>query len=75
MDGIEAARHIRVSAPIPVVYMSADADATTVERIQATRLAGYVTKPIHYPNLHVLLQRVISGGEAHPPMRAVHRPF
>jgi CheY-like chemotaxis protein len=61
MDGVDAARHIQASAPIPIVYMSANADATTVQRIQATRPAGFVPKPINYPTLHALLQRVLSG--------------
>jgi CheY-like chemotaxis protein len=59
MDGIEAARHIQAVAPIPVVYMSAHADAATVERFQATTQAsGFVPKPIHLPTLHANLQRV-----------------
>jgi diguanylate cyclase len=61
MNGIEAARHIQASAPIPVVYMSANADATSLERIQAAQAARFVPKPIHYPTLHALLQRVLSG--------------
>jgi CheY-like chemotaxis protein len=61
MDGIDAARHIQASESIPIVFMSANADATTVERIQATQAAGFVPKPIHYPTLHALLQRVLSG--------------
>jgi CheY-like chemotaxis protein len=69
MDGIDAARHIQASAPIPVVYMSANADATTVERIQAAQPAGFVPKPIHFPTLHALLQRVLSGRQDRPPRR------
>ena len=61
MDGINAARHIQAAAPIPVVYMSAHADAATVERFQATtQAAGFVPKPIHLPTLHDTLQRVCS---------------
>jgi CheY-like chemotaxis protein len=61
MDGIDAARHIQAAAPIPVVYMSAHADAATVERFQATtQAAGFVPKPIHLPTLHATLQRVRS---------------
>jgi CheY-like chemotaxis protein len=61
MDGVDAARHIQAAAPIPVVYMSAHADAATVERSQATtRAAGFVSKPIHLPTLHATLQRVCS---------------
>src|SRR4029434_8663806 len=40
MDGIDAAWHIQAAAPIPVVYMSAHADAATVERFQATTQAA-----------------------------------
>jgi CheY-like chemotaxis protein len=61
MDGIDAARHIQAAAPIPVVYMSAHADAATVERFQAaTQAAGFVPKPIYLPTLHATLQRVCS---------------
>jgi CheY-like chemotaxis protein len=61
MDGVDAARHIQASAPIPVVYMSAHADAATVERFRATtQAAGFVPKPIHLPTLHTTLQRACS---------------
>jgi CheY-like chemotaxis protein len=61
MDGIDAARHIQAVVPIPVVYMSAHADAATVARFQAiTQAAGFVPKPIHLPTLHATLQRVCS---------------
>lgn len=61
MDGIDAARHIQAAAPIPVVYMSAHADAATLKRLQTTtQAAGFVPKPIHLPTLHSTLQRVCS---------------
>ena len=61
MDGIDAARHIQAAVPIPVVYMSAYADAATLARIQTTKVAGFVPKPIHVPTLHATLQRALSG--------------
>jgi CheY-like chemotaxis protein len=61
MDGIEAARRIQAAAPIPVIYMTAHADAATVARLQATTEAsGVVPKPVHLPTLHTTLQRVLS---------------
>jgi CheY-like chemotaxis protein len=67
MDGIEAARHIQAEAPIPVVYISAHADAATVERLRtATRAAGLVPKPIHLPTLHALLQQILSHRRGEP---------
>jgi CheY-like chemotaxis protein len=69
MDGIDAARHIQAAAPIPVVYMSAHADAATIKRLQTTtQAAGFVPKPIHLPTLHATLQRVCS-----PPHGDLHR--
>jgi CheY-like chemotaxis protein len=68
MDGIEAARSIQAAAPIPVVYMSAHADAATLERIRATtRAAGVVPKPVHLPTLHATLQRVLARRHGEPP--------
>ena len=61
MDGVDAARHIQAAAPIPVIYVSANVDTTTRERIQSTEAAGCVPKPIHFPTLHRVLQRVLSG--------------
>ena len=55
------ARHIQAAALIPVVYMSAQADAATVERLQAiTQAAGFVPNPIHLPTLYATLQRACS---------------
>jgi len=68
MDGIEAARRIQAAAPIPVVYMSAHADAATLERMQATtQTAGLVPKPIHLPTLRATLQRAVSHRQSDPP--------
>jgi CheY-like chemotaxis protein len=68
MDGVDAARHIQAAAPIPVVYMSAQADAATIERFQATtQAAGFVSKPIHLPTLYATLQRVCSRPEGDLP--------
>jgi CheY-like chemotaxis protein len=61
MDGVDAARHIQACAPIPVVYVSANVDAATLERIHSTEAAGFVPKPIHLPTLHATLQRALSG--------------
>jgi CheY-like chemotaxis protein len=68
MDGIEAARRIQAAAPIPIIYMSAHADAATMARIQATApAAGVVPKPIHLPTLHTTLQRVLARRHDDPP--------
>jgi CheY-like chemotaxis protein len=61
MDGVDAARHIQASAPIPVIYVSANVDTATLERIQSTEAAGFVSKPIHLPTLHATIQRALAA--------------
>jgi CheY-like chemotaxis protein len=70
MDGVDAARHIQACAPIPIIYMSANVDAATLERIQSSEAAGFVPKPIHLPTLHATLQRALSGRPSPPPQRS-----
>src|SRR5262245_8162 len=45
MDGIEAAVHIRETLDIPIVYVTAFADETTLTRAKTTSPYGYVLKP------------------------------
>jgi CheY-like chemotaxis protein len=67
MDGVDAARHIQASAPVPVIYVSANVDAATRERIQSTEAAGFVPKPVHFPTLQRVLQRALSGRHSRLP--------
>jgi CheY-like chemotaxis protein len=70
MDGVDAARHIQASAPIPVIYMSANVEGATIERIRSTDTAGFVPQPIHFPTLRRVLQRALSAQEGgHPSHR------
>ncbi|MEM7540716.1 MAG: response regulator [Pseudomonadota bacterium] len=45
MDGIDAALQIRSEMDIPVIYVSAYADAELLERARRTRPAGFINKP------------------------------
>ena len=67
MDGVDAAQHIQASAPIPVIYVSANVDTATLERIQSTEATGFVSKPIHLPTLHATLQRALAARESRRP--------
>jgi len=49
VDGIETAAVLRERFAVPVVYLTAYADAPTVERAKATEPLGYVLKPLR-PN-------------------------
>src|SRR5215472_7316079 len=45
MDGIEAATQIRAHADIPVIYLTAHADDSTLQRAKTTEPFGYLLKP------------------------------
>jgi PAS domain S-box-containing protein len=45
MDGVTAAERIRSEVDIPVIYLTAYADADTLERAKVTEPFGYIVKP------------------------------
>lgn len=51
MDGTEAARYIHTYFDIPIIFITAHADAETLQRIKVTEPSGYILKPF---NLHEL---------------------
>lgn len=55
-DGIETADQIRSRFQIPVVYLTAYADSTTLERAKISEPFGYVLKPFQPPTLHSTIQ-------------------
>ncbi len=52
MDGIETAGKIRLTADIPVIYLTAYADEETLERAKITEPFGYLIKPVNDKELH-----------------------
>lgn len=56
MDGIEVAEQIRDRFHIPVVYLTAYADAETLQRASITEPFGYILKPFQPQELHATLQ-------------------
>ncbi len=51
MDGTEAARYIHTYFDIPIIFITAHADAETLQRIKVSEPSGYILKPF---NLHEL---------------------
>jgi PAS domain S-box-containing protein len=49
MDGVETMRQINRQFDVPVIYLTAYADDSTLERAKTTSPAGYMLKPFH-PN-------------------------
>jgi len=64
MDGIEAAENIRSRFGIPVIYLTAYSDESTVERAKITEpsgyilkgAVGYINKPFEEGELHTTIQ-------------------
>ncbi len=52
MDGIEAARQIHSRFRIPIIYLTAFADKTILERAKITEPFGYMIKPFQDRELH-----------------------
>lgn len=56
MDGIDVAEHIYTHFDIPVSYLTAYADETTLERAKATLPFGYILKPFEERNLKTTIE-------------------
>ncbi len=56
MDGIKAAEQIRSQLDVPVVYLTAYADADTLERAKLTEPFGYIVKPFEERDLHTTVE-------------------
>lgn len=56
MDGTETARVLRERFNIPVVYLTAHADAATLSRAKLAEPLGYITKPFQEAELHASVE-------------------
>ncbi|MFA4876011.1 MAG: response regulator [Methanoregula sp.] len=59
MDGIEAAGKINVLYDIPVIYLTAYADKTLLDRAKVTEPYGYVIKPYDERELHSVIEMAL----------------
>lgn len=56
IDGIEAATAIHQEQQTPIIFLTAHADADTVERSKGAAPHGYLVKPFDEPTLHRVLE-------------------
>lgn len=61
IDGVEAARRIRQSLDVPVIFVTAYSDAQTVARIEAARPNGLLFKPIVYEELQQKIAHALAS--------------
>lgn len=56
MDGVQAAEQIWSLFKIPIVYLTANSDISTIQRAKDTDPFGYVTKPFKEKDLHTAVE-------------------
>ncbi len=56
MDGITTAAQIREQIDIPIIYLTAYADDSTLQRAKATQPFGYIVKPFTADDLRVAVE-------------------
>lgn len=59
MDGVEAAGQIHALYDIPVIYLTAYADRTLLDRAKVTEPYGYVIKPYDERELHSIIEMAL----------------
>lgn len=59
MDGVTAARQIREELDLPIVYLTAYSDSTTIERAKATEPFGYLIKPFDERELFTTVEMAL----------------
>lgn len=69
IDGIEAADVIHKSFNIPVVYLTAYGDVSTLERAKVTEPFGYLIKPFEERELYTAVEIALSRHHAEERMR------
>ncbi len=64
MDGIVASAQIRARFQIPVIYLTANADRTTLDRAKATYPFGYILKPFDDRSLATTIEIALARHQA-----------
>lgn len=64
MDGIEASMQIKSLFDIPVVYLTANADQATLERVKTSQPFGYILKPFDEKTLSTTIDIALSRHQA-----------
>ncbi|VXD25604.1 hypothetical protein PL8927_900005 [Planktothrix serta PCC 8927] len=61
LDGIETAKRIQEQYPIPIVYITAYSDTSTIERTQETNPYGYLIKPFKPQDVINAVEKALEG--------------
>ena len=69
IDGIEAARQIRMQSNVPIVFLTAYTDRDTLNRAKATDPFGYLIKPFDEHNLIITIEIALARFSAEEAIR------
>lgn len=69
MDGVEAAEKIRTQLRLPVVFLTAHSDHTTLQRAKQTEPFGYIVKPFQEKDLHTTVEIALARCKAESEIR------
>ncbi len=71
-DGIQAADILRKQFPMSIIYLTAHADAATVDRAKRTDPHGYLVKPVKLAELGSMLEIVLHRRELDRALKEAH---
>ncbi|HEY9703066.1 MAG TPA: ATP-binding protein, partial [Allocoleopsis sp.] len=71
INGIEAAEVIRNKLKIPVVYLTAHTDESTLEKAKKTEPFGYIVKPFEERELHTTIEIALTRYEAEKQIKEI----
>ena len=73
LDGIDAAEQIRIRYDIPVVFLTAYSDQTTLQRAKVAEPFGYILKPFHRQQLHSIIEMALYKHQAQKKLQETER--
>jgi two-component system, cell cycle sensor histidine kinase and response regulator CckA len=75
LDGIETASRIPADLQVPVIYLTAYSEETTLRRARATRPYGYLIKPYSERELHATIQMALERRRVESALRTSEDRF
>ncbi len=73
MDGVAAADSIRERMEVPIIYVTAHSDETTLQRAKITEPFGYILKPFEERELHTTIEMALYKSSTDRRMRENQR--
>jgi AmiR/NasT family two-component response regulator len=69
MDGIEAAQELRRRLGVPVVFLTAYSEGTTIQRAKLAEPLGFILKPVEDRELEIVVEMALYKSKVEAAMR------